>query len=135
MTRADPFVLCRSSFLRALDPWLHASGRFKPVKWQKLSSTATKGPRSRKRVLAAIACRPHRRSLTRTLPRLYIGADRREALQSQSGHLQSRMSFVRDVYAEVSNQPVAISLAVRILTRTRWAISLSHFHARFDDDL
>ena len=84
-------------------------------------------------MLEAIARRRHRRALIRASPRLYAGADCREELQSQGGYLQSRMSFVRDVYAEVSNQPVAISLAVRILTRTRWAISVSHFHVRIDD--
>jgi hypothetical protein len=54
-------------------------------------------------MLEVIARRPHRRSLIHALPQLYTGADRREALQSQGGYLQSRMSFVRDVYAEVSN--------------------------------
>jgi hypothetical protein len=86
-------------------------------------------------MLEAIARRRHRRALIRASPRLYTGADCKEELQSQGGYLQSRISFVRDVYAEVSNQPVAISLAVRILTRTRRDIWYSHLQCRIDDGL
>jgi hypothetical protein len=82
MSSADAFVLCRSPVLRAIDPWLHASGRSKCVGEKELSSTAAEGLRSRECMLEVIARRPHRRSLIRASPQLYTGADRREALQS-----------------------------------------------------